>query len=195
MPLNANQALGSQIREWSHAGKTHHKTFLKFSCSECGADLWVANNKRDLQKHLGRCRPCSRKLSSPPIKRLRPFEWLYNHIVHTAKMRVLPHSLTYEEFLKFTKVQACHYCTSPVTWRPHCTHNRYGRQCNLDRKDSDRGYHVENLVVCCTMCNRIKNSILSYEDMMLLSPTLRQILPQKTWVDRRRNRLVKKAGV
>ncbi len=35
----------------------------------------------------------------------------------------------------------------------------------LDRKDSSVGYILANVVPCCRNCNRVKNSILTYEEM------------------------------
>ena len=52
----------------------------------------------------------------------------------------------------------CEYCQSK-------TLNTTG--CGLDRKDSSKGYVKENVVPCCTSCNKIKNKELTYEEMKL----------------------------
>jgi len=126
----------------------------------------------------------------------RPYEWTFNKLVHVATTRGLEVSLTYEEFLEFTDVGACHYCTSKITWLPHNVGETNGNaKSNLDRKDNSLGYSKENCVVSCIICNRIKNNYLSYEEMMKLSPVLRTILPQKNWIEKhKKSRFVKGAG-
>jgi hypothetical protein len=62
--------------------------------------------------------------------------------------------LTYDNFLAFTEIKKCHYCGEPVDWQP------YNKQTsNLDRKDNTKGYGVENCVVCCGTCNKMKRNM------------------------------------
>lgn len=49
----------------------------------------------------------------------------------------------------------CEYCGG---WLPETGHG-------MDRKDPLKGYTLENVVPCCTSCNRIKNRYLTYEEM------------------------------
>jgi hypothetical protein len=105
----------------------------------------------------------------------RPFEGLYNTLLKRAKDRGILASLTYEEFLRFTEVTNCHYCGSEIPWITHGRKAQNGGY-HIDRKDSDLGYTKENSVVACGICNRIKNNHLSYEEMLRLSPVLREIM-------------------
>jgi 5-methylcytosine-specific restriction endonuclease McrA len=45
----------------------------------------------------------------------------------------------------------------------------------IDRVDNSIGYTPDNCVPCCTQCNRIKLDHLTYEEMLLLAPSLRAI--------------------
>lgn len=47
---------------------------------------------------------------------------------------------------------------------------------NVDRINSDEPYILENLVLCCGLCNSIKSSNLSLEEMKQLGPVLLEIL-------------------
>ena len=48
----------------------------------------------------------------------------------------------------------CEYCKkTPVKGR-----------LGLDRKDSNGGYSMDNIVLCCRLCNTLKNKFWSYED-------------------------------
>jgi hypothetical protein len=95
--------------------------------------------------------------------RLRPYEALYRRMkrTNTGELRTLEFGLTYEEFLTFTKEPVCFYCLIPLVWKEF-TSTRYGY--NLDRKDNDRGYIKDNLVVCCKRCNMGKRDTYSFEE-------------------------------
>jgi hypothetical protein len=82
--------------------------------------------------------------------------------------------LTYKQFLQFTEVNSCHYCSKPVDWKPHGDTGY-----NLDRKNNSLGYSVENCVVCCGDCNKLKGDRFTYEEMLLLSPALKEIFIRK----------------
>jgi hypothetical protein len=102
--------------------------------------------------------------------RKRPFESLYSSIATRMANPVL---LTYEEFLEFTGFDSCHYCSAPIIWEPYPSDSRY--RYNLDRKDNLLPYIKNNCVVCCWDCNNLKGSQLTYEEMVLLSPGLKEV--------------------
>lgn len=124
-------------------------------------------------------------------RRKKPFESLYNRLVRTASKYNHEVQFSYEEFVKFTCEKTCHYCSGPVEWNAYTSqwepkrlrrvkdaeppsrikHTGY----NLDRKDNNLGYSVDNCVVCCGWCNRTKGDRFTYEEFMLLSPVLREI--------------------
>lgn len=106
----------------------------------------------------------------------KPYEALYNILIAEAVRgtRTVPVSLSYEEFLSFTNTKTCHYCNAGVLWAERIRH--LGREgTNLDRKDNALGYSVDNCVVCCSSCNRAKGAQFTYEEFMMLSPTLKNI--------------------
>jgi hypothetical protein len=193
MSLENIVPLDSKIRYSTWRGTSMSRTYFKFLCASCGNEIWVPNSKRDLKKHSGQCRTCKGRSTIQNVLpgnrglRKRPYEWLLNRLIHSSKKRGVVCNLTYDQFIEFTNQSECHYCGSPVTWEPHNLGWVNGNaKCNLDRKDNDQGYEKENLVVACTICNRMKNSYLSYEDMLELSPILRRIIPEKQWKDTRR---------
>jgi 5-methylcytosine-specific restriction endonuclease McrA len=153
------------------------RTLYKFKCKRCGLDLWKRGNV--VPKMVGLCRRCA--ATRPNIKsRKRPHEWRFNRLLLGAEKRHIPVTLSYEEYVLFTTVSECHYCGSTVDWMPYRkfgSGTRVGS--NLDRKDNSTGYIKENLVVACKMCNRIKNNHLSYEEMLRLSPVLREIIAER----------------
>lgn len=111
-------------------------------------------------------------------RRKRPFEWLFNHAVFDAKRRSKPFTLTYEEFLEFTKKPTCHYCGTTLAWEPHLRAINKTRNTraiyNLDRKDNSLGYVKENLVECCGRCNAGKGERFSYAEWVIMTKALRK---------------------
>jgi len=62
-------------------------------------------------------------------------------------------------FVKELIQKPCHYCyaTVPV---------------ELDRKDNEMGYTMDNVVPACRKCNMVKNHHLSYEQMIKVAEVL-----------------------
>lgn len=50
------------------------------------------------------------------------------------------------------------------------------RKLEVDRKDSNKGYTLNNIVWACHLCNTIKNSILTYEEMKEIG--IKYIMPR-----------------
>lgn len=63
--------------------------------------------------------------------------------------------------------QPCHYCELPQ--------DPTDEGVGLDRLNNDRGYHRDNVVSCCPVCNVVRNNIFTPLEMKLLGPVIRQI--------------------
>jgi hypothetical protein len=107
----------------------------------------------------------------------RPYESTYNMLVHAAIRRNKPCSLTYEEFLTFIAVKKCHYCNENVVWKMYA--DQKTNRNNLDRKDNNVGYSLDNCLVCCYSCNVTKGDRFSYEEFLQLSIVIRDINEQR----------------
>lgn len=74
-----------------------------------------------------------------------------------AKSRGIEWLLTIEEYKTLCNKE-CFYCS-----------NQIGKQVTsssgLDRIKNDLGYQIDNVVACCEACNRIRNEVLSSEEM------------------------------
>jgi len=108
-------------------------------------------------------------------KRGRPFGPAYTRVRYMARKGKLK-CLSYEEYLSLTNIKQCHYCHSEIPWVPHFIEGESGAQSYfLDKKNAVGGYTLDNVVVCCTFCNLVKSNKFTYDEFMLLSPTLTQI--------------------
>jgi hypothetical protein len=68
-------------------------------------------------------------------------------------------------YTELIKDNQCHYCLGPLNQTGHA----------LDRVDNSLPHMCSNVVVSCWWCNEKKSSDLSYSEMLLLAPALREI--------------------
>ena len=102
----------------------------------------------------------------------RPYECLFKKMKSRALRVGHAFSLTYENFLVYTGVLACCYCWAPVFWSKHLGGGGSAAY-NLDRQDSEKGYHTNNLVVCCGRCNRAKNNLYTFKEWFAMTAMFR----------------------
>jgi len=91
---------------------------------------------------------------------------------HTVKQMMKRDNISKEDllwnrnfYIGLISDTCCHYCLGSL--------NETGA--GLDRIHNDLGHVCFNVVPCCRRCNRIKGHDLSYDEMMLLAPILREI--------------------
>ena len=81
-----------------------------------------------------------------------------------AKERGLVWSLTNDEAITVAE-KPCHYCKIPPQ-RRECVSKKVEVELNgLDRKNSTVGYTLDNVVPCCSICNRAKSD-MPYEEFI-----------------------------
>lgn len=89
----------------------------------------------------------------------RGLNQVYASYKHDAYRRNYFWGLTLEDF-KALATCPCSYCGKAAGQRSWGFHFN-----GLDRKDNKKGYHVRNVVPCCTACNQVKGVHLSFEEM------------------------------
>lgn len=167
--------IGRTFGKWvvrSFAGK--HKTALEWwcECTSCG----LGYRKQTVTLISGRSKSCMK--CGGVVRRAKPFMHLYYQMRTRVKdlTRCRRRSgrpfdakttISFKDFLEFTKINECHYCGRGIVWAAY-HQDGLGQAYNLDRKDSSKGYETGNLVVCCQPCNWAKGSQLSYEEMVVI---------------------------
>lgn len=155
----------------SKSGSTY-KTFI-FEC-ECNSEIKAQSSQ--LKTHSGKCRKCTQKI--------RPYEHILNELKHSCKKKgKYEMTIDYVNFIKIIESKKCHYCNTLLQFNPYTRdeNSKYvSRAYQLDRKNNNLGYTVENVVPCCWNCNRIKSDIYSYEEFLLLSPILKEIIKRRS---------------
>lgn len=137
-----------------------------FKCAKCDSRIRIRSDT--LKSATGLCQSCS--------NRKRPFESIYECLIRDHRKPKI--SLTYEQFLEFTKIHKCHYCDSKINWIPYSIYKgKYiSRAYYLDQKDHRKGYIKNNCVVCCTRCNLAKGNRYTYKEWYGMTSYLRNKL-------------------
>jgi hypothetical protein len=126
----------------------------KFSCRcECGKEVVV----RVGNLTGGHTKTCGCSRFSRHTEHDVGLRKLYYRYTQAAKRR---HNhrleISLEMFRQLTS-SPCHYCGSEprLIMRSRSSHSEY-KYNGLDRVDSTKGYSVDNVVPCCSWCNRMK---------------------------------------
>jgi hypothetical protein len=85
----------------------------------------------------------------------RTLQGRWTALKQAAKNKDLGFNITKEQH-RYLLSLPCEYCKESLNETGHA----------LDRKDSTVGYLFTNVVPCCYNCNKIKNDILTYEEML-----------------------------
>ena len=111
---------------------------------------------------------------------LKPsYSYAYNVLLNRAKHKNDggKTDITYEKYLEFTN-KVCTYCGDKINWQPHITYKQK-RLANyahwLDRKDNTKGYYLDNVVVCCGLCNYTKGRLYTHDEMLILGKSIKII--------------------
>ena len=136
-----------------------------YICACVGCDRETRIRSTDYGKR-SLCISCAQKK--------KPFQSIFNSF--KSDWRKLKNTITFSQFLLYTKIKECHYCKSFIDWQPYTfikgkyKHRKYF----LDRKDSDLGYIPENVVVCCSKCNKGKSNAYSYNEWLGMTEYFRK---------------------
>lgn len=84
---------------------------------------------------------------------------VYDKYKRSARKRGYDFSLTTEEFLRII-IEPCIFCGDSLG-NHHKKSGQNGgfRYTGIDRFDNQKGYSIDNVVPCCSVCNRIKTDM------------------------------------
>lgn len=87
----------------------------------------------------------------------------WNCVKYSAERRGIPFTLSREEYVAIVTGAACVYGSKSRVTPIHV---------GVDRASNDKGYESGNCQPCCCRHNRIKSSIFTHEEMLLISSTM-----------------------
>jgi hypothetical protein len=85
-----------------------------------------------------------------------------SNALNDKRRRTIDFDLTLDQCVKIWD-QGCHYCGEVLI-------NKSGS--SLDRRDNNLGYMLSNVLPCCGDCNKVRNTILSVEEMEIAMATI-----------------------
>ncbi|MEK6883829.1 MAG: hypothetical protein AABY22_29640 [Nanoarchaeota archaeon] len=87
-----------------------------------------------------------------------------------ARNRQIEFNLNVREFVSWyiTQNQICFYCRRTLEQVGDNDYNyRFpSKRFSIDRKDNNKGYSINNIVLACNRCNTIKSNYFSVEEML-----------------------------
>lgn len=131
----------------------HERSFWECLC-DCGNSIEVSLNC--LQQGSTKSCGCGQKGKGSIGKTNASFNALYAHYKRNAQKRNISFSLCVEEFKKLTE-QQCFYCGRKPSkyFKVNETDGSYLYN-GIDRVDNNCGYETNNVVTCCSDCNKGK---------------------------------------
>lgn len=114
----------------------------------------VAAHEREIDKNhrlknLDKTRAKAKKYARTPKGR-------HKFMRNTARKRNLEVTISLNEYIVLIEMP-CYYCSGEMN-----TPSVAG--IGLDRIDNSKGYHIDNVLPCCTACNVIKSDYLTVEE-------------------------------
>ncbi len=103
------------------------------------------------------CKACSGDIARTPKMRM-------SQARARAKNREVPWLMTLEEFEPFLS-KPCTYCNGPLPETGS----------GLDRVDETIGYRKDNVVPSCALCNHLKHSNLTFNEMKVMGKAVKEI--------------------
>lgn len=129
-------------------------------CKRCSCSQIVETRKRNPEKYRNYIRST---ISQPNL--------IYSRKKANAKLCKIDFTISKEEFLSwYNQDLKCHYCSIRPEYFHLSQDKLLARKANLgiDRKNNDKGYSLDNIVLCCDRCNLIKSKFFTYEDMKFI---------------------------
>ena len=128
----------SRCKEWKPLTEFYKRKSAKDGLlGHCKVCSYKKNKLYDQQPHRR-----TKRATEMRDKRKTP-HGMFRIYVDAAKSRNYSFSLSEEQFLTYWQ-QPCYYCGSEI------------EKIGLDRVDNTRGYETDNVVPCCTSCNKMK---------------------------------------
>jgi len=110
----------------------------------------------------------------------------YRAILLCAKGRGIKVDFNKDQFKDWwsTQQQECSYCELPGD-KVHVFKSHFGNtnRFTIDRKDKNKHYLLDNIALACSVCNRVKGNIFTYETMKIIGKKFVQPIWKDTLLD------------
>jgi 5-methylcytosine-specific restriction endonuclease McrA len=152
------------------------------NCLICNSKIIKSNSKNNNQKYCSDCL----KIHLKEYRRINSAKWyeknkdkrklymilphmIYFFIKRNAKNRNIKFNITKEDFINWYNKQdkICYYCERTLTkiQSDKKEKEQYKGRLSIDRKDNNKGYEIDNIVLACGRCNIIKGDYFTKQEM------------------------------
>jgi 5-methylcytosine-specific restriction endonuclease McrA len=107
---------------------------------------------------------------------------VYSRLKVTSKSRNFFMNILEEDFINwYNQEQKCYYCGRILEElkQDQREKNKYKDKMSIDRKDNDKGYTIDNIVLACARCNTIKGDYFTEQEMLKIGKFLTKIYKNK----------------
>jgi len=108
---------------------------------------------------------------------------VYIRLKTTSKFRNIELAISEKDFINWydNQEKKCHYCnrTLEEIKQDNREQDKHKTKMSIDRKDNDRGYITDNIVLACTRCNLIKGNYFTEQEMLKIGKILKIIFEDK----------------
>lgn len=123
-------------------------------CKNCGKENKInSSHVNYILGGRGKGCHCSRRRTNATSE----YKWRYESYRQAAQKRNLSFLISFDNFMDIVK-RNCYYCNAEPEMRP-THHKRWDFKfpmSGIDRVNPKIGYELENIVPCCSHCNRAK---------------------------------------
>jgi hypothetical protein len=101
---------------------------------------------------------------------------IYFHLKDKSKKRKIEFKISEKDFIQWYNNQnkKCCYCNRPEKEVINDA-NKKSYRLSIDRKDNNKGYVLDNIVLCCYRCNMIKSAEFTSEQMLKIGKFLQTL--------------------
>lgn len=150
------------------------------NCLICNSKIINSNNKSNNQKYCSNCSTLHlkeyRKLNNAKWylknKRKRKLYMILPHMIYffikrNARNRKIKFNIKKQEFITWynKQNQKCQYCNRSLEEIQSDKREIFKNRLSIDRIDSDKGYYLKNILLCCMRCNIIKSNYFTKQEM------------------------------
>ena len=168
-----------ETKEFFFFGKNKNgKEYPTSYCKKCSYELKKEYNiktewyKKNYQKRKTKLLPKAREAMSAYYKKyITTGKGVYKKLIshHDLKNRGSNGKviMTESEFIEWFDKQPryCAYCGIYEEEIVKIPNNKFSKRLTIDRKDNNKDYTTDNIVLACHKCNTVKNSLFTFEEM------------------------------
>ena len=143
------------------------KDGLSHCCKKCGYE----KSKTYHQSH-------KEKTHKRKFQYDRSLDGIFVNVRYSAKKRNIEFNFSKEGFVTWynKQEQVCHYCKRNLEEiKKDKILNLNSYRFSIDRKNNNRGYILDNIVLCCLNCNIVKGKFFTEQEMLKMGSTLKEI--------------------